>query len=765
MLLQAMRVRRASDRGAGISWSLFTGCLALILASGLALAQDPPAPSAPAAGDKPGEAKPSDPKPAEDKPGEPAPGGKEDEPGTAAPAPSQPITNRELYQRVLKSVCYVAVPDGSGTGWLIDKAERLVFTNHHVVELNDDCRVFFPEYKDGELIAEQKYYSDRAHAVRGHVFDSDGKRDLAVIQLEELPDGVEALQLAEQVASPGDEIFSIGNPGSSDALWVFTQGLVRQRYHNSWRFGTGQFVDAQVIETQSPTNPGDSGGPVVNERAELVAVVCAHNTQARLSSSFIDVSEVKAMRDDILPLLHPTTAEQYATRGTRYRHGKRHDRAIEDLTKAISMNPKMALAYANRGWAFANKRDFDTAIGDFAEAISLDPTLADAYHGRGYLYIEQGKYDEGIEDCTKAIRMNPKNDIVYNNRAFAYRAKQEYTKSVGDYTRAIEISPNDPTYYNERGDSYYYGQDYQSAVKDYLRATEVDSTFALGWFNLGYTYLMNLRDNDQALNYFNKAIEVNNRYAAAYECRGEAWWGKKEYERALADYNAALEIDSTYAEAYHDRGYLYHYNLNNAQQALNDYNEAIRLNPNSSKFYSFRGHLYYQNKDYDRALADYSSALQLTPNDASLLRSRGNTYAAKGDQNRAAADYAEAARIDPTSSADPPKPHDRRLLYVANKTGRSITVYVQYHTKATNGNWIWFPNAPGQGDSLRYDFVDGEEAYLKDRGLNIRGDKIRIWAVTNDGGEWLRDRDQDVIMCREMYQASQMETFTYTFEP
>jgi len=56
--------------------------------------------------------------------------------------------------------------------------------------------------------------------------------------------------------------------------------------------------------------------------------------------------------------------------------------AIEDLTKAIELNPRYAEAYAGRGTAKADKRDFTGAIEDFTIAIELQPSYAMAYIGR-----------------------------------------------------------------------------------------------------------------------------------------------------------------------------------------------------------------------------------------------------------------------------------------------------------------------------------------------------------------------------------------------
>ena len=65
----------------------------------------------------------------------------------------------------------------------------------------------------------------------------------------------------------------------------------------------------------------------------------------------------------------------------------RLDKAIEDYTKAIELNPQHANAYHNRGLAWSKKGDRDKAIEDYNKAIELNPQYADAYNNRGNAWL------------------------------------------------------------------------------------------------------------------------------------------------------------------------------------------------------------------------------------------------------------------------------------------------------------------------------------------------------------------------------------------
>jgi hypothetical protein len=225
-------------------------------------------------------------------------------PAVALPQATPAEGGVKVYQSVLKSTVWIVSqrPEGtvSGTGSLIDRRRQLVLTNYHVVGDVDRAVVLFPAYRDGKLIAERDWYKQhvRDQGIRGRVVARDKQADLSLIQIDRVPDGAQALPIAGESVSPGQTVHSLGNPGGSGALWVYTPGKVRQVYQKKWAAKAGRETlqfEARVIETDSPTNPGDSGGPLVNDRGELVGVTQGAAIDAQALSIFVDLAEVKRL--------------------------------------------------------------------------------------------------------------------------------------------------------------------------------------------------------------------------------------------------------------------------------------------------------------------------------------------------------------------------------------------------------------------------------------------------------------------------------------
>jgi serine protease Do len=221
------------------------------------------------------------------------------------------LSGKEVYQRTLKSTVWIAhavelgggrLALATGSGSVIDVPQRLILTNFHVVGDEKEVRIFFPQFdKQNKLVASKDVYIQQLQAgggLRGRVLTADKKRDLALVQVDKLPTGTTSIPLAKESVGPGDNVHSIGNPGASDALWAYTPGAVKAVYKKTWavkdRNEMHQF-EANVVETTSPVNPGDSGGPLLNSQGELTAVTQGGVSAQGTISYFIDISEVRTV--------------------------------------------------------------------------------------------------------------------------------------------------------------------------------------------------------------------------------------------------------------------------------------------------------------------------------------------------------------------------------------------------------------------------------------------------------------------------------------
>jgi Tfp pilus assembly protein PilF len=170
-------------------------------------------------------------------------------------------------------------------------------------------------------------------------------------------------------------------------------------------------------------------------------------------------------------------AVAYNNRGLAY-DDSNYDRAIEDYTQAIMIDPNYVLPYINRGLAYKSKGNYDRAIEDYTQAIMIDPKNALAYNNRGGVYHAKGDNDRAIEDLTQAILLNPKGVQFYNNRGSAYYAKGNYDRAIHDYTQAIMLDPEYAESYYNRGLACHAKGDDGHVKKDIEKACDLGLTIA-----------------------------------------------------------------------------------------------------------------------------------------------------------------------------------------------------------------------------------------------------------------------------------------------
>jgi serine protease Do len=152
------------------------------------------------------------------------------------------------------------VPRGVGSGFLIS-ADGYVMTNHHVVDGADEIFVTLPDRRE----------------FKGRVVGSDQRTDVALVKVEAT--GLPVLKIGDPGRlKVGEWVLAIGSPFNLQS--TVTQGIVSAKGRE-----TGELLP--FIQTDAAVNPGNSGGPLLNMRGEVVGI----NSQIfTTSGSFAGIS-------------------------------------------------------------------------------------------------------------------------------------------------------------------------------------------------------------------------------------------------------------------------------------------------------------------------------------------------------------------------------------------------------------------------------------------------------------------------------------------
>ena len=84
------------------------------------------------------------------------------------------------------------------------------------------------------------------------------------------------------------------------------------------------------------------------------------------------------------------------------------EKTIQDLSKAIKLNPGHAAAYNNLGRAYGIKGEYEKAIQNYNVAIKIKADYANAYSNRGmaWLHLKEWKKARADLTCCKGQRLH-----------------------------------------------------------------------------------------------------------------------------------------------------------------------------------------------------------------------------------------------------------------------------------------------------------------------------------------------------------------------
>lgn len=310
-----------------------------------------------------------------------------------------------------------------------------------------------------------------------------------------------------------------------------------------------------------------------------------------------------------------------------------------------SGNRAKAATLANQALIEMMRANFNEAKRLANQALSLDDSSALAYG------VRNSGYNKDLvayrTDLEKAIRLDSNNPLFYTFLANVYRElndAESARRNAGVALQKLDNPKNSIEFYAKAVSLFILDQT-DKAIKECTKAIELDPKFALAYNDRAYLYY-NKKEYRLAIQDSAKAIELNPKFALAYSNRAGYYKNEEEYDLAILDYSESIELDPKFAVAYNGRGVLYDYKQQ-YDSAIRDFTKAIELNPNLAQAYYNRGVSHNKKREFDLAARDFTKAIEIDSNMTNAYVNRGFFYRNEQQYDLAIRDFTKAIELDP----------------------------------------------------------------------------------------------------------------------
>jgi tetratricopeptide (TPR) repeat protein/endonuclease/exonuclease/phosphatase family metal-dependent hydrolase len=186
--------------------------------------------------------------------------------------------------------------------------------------------------------------------------------------------------------------------------------------------------------------------------------------------------------------------------------------------------------------------------------------------------------------------------------------------------------------YDEVGNAFASQGKYYEAIQAYDKAIELDPKFAQAWNDKGNA-LYGQGKYDDAIKLYDEAIRLDPKFAQAWNNKGKALYGQGKYNDAVKLYDEAIRLNTNYTEAWGNKGNALKL-LGRTAEAEAAFAKASAMGQeNPAKDWFKMSQDLYENGTYNESLEAANESIKLDPNYAPPWYIKGMAFFMQGKYN------------------------------------------------------------------------------------------------------------------------------------
>lgn len=286
---------------------------------------------------------------------------------------------------------------------------------------------------------------------------------------------------------------------------------------------------------------------------------------------------------------------------------------LDSLDALIAADPNNVSALTERGRYKLVRNDQNGALLDFQRVQAIDSMYAPMLLSMGELRMLRNQSRLARNAWTNCATADPSAIDCRINLAKLHASIQNYDPALKYLDELIAIDE----YY---APAYLYKgilardakQDTTLAIQFFQKATELDQNYVEALDLMGVTLAS--RKDTLAQYYYKRILDIQPRNADIWYKLGVHYMDIDELNRAIEAYTQATIINPNDANSFYNLGYIFTVKVPDYREALNYYSQSIKADgQNNYKAYYGRGYSYEMLGDIINAEKDYRKALAILP--------------------------------------------------------------------------------------------------------------------------------------------------------
>ena len=300
--------------------------------------------------------------------------------------------------------------------------------------------------------------------------------------------------------------------------------------------------------------------------------------------------------------------------------------AIQALRQAIPLMRDTYKTNFELGYAFEKTGSYDSAIYYYNRCLLINSSNASVHKQLGYVAYQQENYTKALEHFVNYEKLvkTPVSDYLYwYRKGFMQNAEKNYAGAKSSLQQSLEFKTDYVNTYLELGFTCKSLKENDDAISWYNKAIAIDPKSHIPYNGIGEVYRDNVKDMDMAMRWYQKALDINPNERKANYGKGYCLNSKGSYPEAITYLRKAIEMEDTYAAAYVELGYSY-YKTGSIVDAMTNFNYAIELSPKNENSRYYKGLIYISQKDKANAQKMVDELKSLNSKNAASLEERVN---------------------------------------------------------------------------------------------------------------------------------------------